>query len=193
MHETFSQFTWNDITKSLKDNSTFKIPVKHYSLAKCAFFNNYYIGYESNSEYFTIKSTEKLNPFVFDEDIAGQSNTFVQTFTVCTGKQAAHWCNSQGLLKIGHFCCAAPEPIVSLIAATGLRESFKFIPMSSVVITNFSSSKIFRRTNNKQINKVLNGFHGQLIRDSIAMQNIWLVRIHLLIQFRLKMEIHHSK
>ena len=29
-----------------------------------------------------MKSTEKLNPFVFEEDIAGQSNSFVQTFTV---------------------------------------------------------------------------------------------------------------
>ena len=124
MHETFKQFPWNNKTKSSKENSTFKIPVKHYSLAKCAFFNNYYIGYESNSEYFTMKSTEKLNPFVFDEDIAGQSNSFVQTFTVCTGEhawayaakravvQTARWCNSQGLLKIRHFYCAAPEPRV---------------------------------------------------------------------------------
>ena len=74
------------MTKSSKENSIFRIPVKHYSLAKCAFFNNYYIGYESNSEYFTMKSTEKLNPFVFDEDIAGQSNSFVQTFTVRDGR-----------------------------------------------------------------------------------------------------------
>ena len=33
-----------------------------------------------------MKSTEKLNPFVFDEDIAGQSNSFVQTFTVRDGR-----------------------------------------------------------------------------------------------------------
>ena len=59
--------------------------MKHYSLAKCAFFNNYYIGYETNTEYFTMKSTEKLNPFAFEEDLAGQSNTFVETFTVWIG------------------------------------------------------------------------------------------------------------
>ena len=34
-----------------------------------------------------MKSTEKLNPFVFDEDIAGQSNSFVQTFTVRDRRQ----------------------------------------------------------------------------------------------------------
>ena len=128
-------------TKSLKENSKFRIPVKHYSLAKCAFFNNYYIGYESNSEYFTMKSTEKLNPFVFDEDIDGQSNSFVQTFTVRVS---------------GHVTCAAR----------------KQRGKTRVVLADFSSCQIFRRMNNKQINKVLNGFHGQLIRDLIVTQNI---------------------
>ena len=126
-------------TKSLKENSIFRIPVKHYSLAKCAFFNNYYIGNESNSEYFTMKSTEKLNPFVFDEDIDGQSNSFVHTFTVRVSGHARQESNAA---------------------------------RRAVVLAEFSSSKIFRRMNNKQINKVLNGFHGQLIRDLIVTQNI---------------------
>ena len=131
-------------TKSLKENSIFRIPVKHYSLAKCAFFNNYYIGYESNSEYFTMKSTEKLNPFVFDEDIDGQSNSFVQTFTVRVSGHARQRGKTQ--------------------ESNAARRA--------VVLADFSSSQIFRRMNNKQINKVLNGFHGQLIRDLIVTQNI---------------------
>lgn len=90
-------------TKSLKENSIFRIPVKHYSLAKCAFFNNYYIGYESNSEYFTMKSTEKLNPFVFDEDIDGQSNSFVHTFTVrVSGHARAYAARRASYLRIIH-------------------------------------------------------------------------------------------
>ena len=88
------------MTKSSKENSIFRIPVKHYSLAKCAFFNNYYIGYESNSEYFTMKSTEKLNPFVFDEDIDGQSNSFVQTFTVRDGRQNQGYAVAPSNLRI---------------------------------------------------------------------------------------------
>ena len=50
-----------------------------------------------------MKSTEKLNPFVFDEDIAGQSNSFVQTFTVGDGRQNQGYAVAPSDLRIFNY------------------------------------------------------------------------------------------